>query len=298
MQNEPLFDAAFLSRVRRLRLLMRGVSRPGGEGAGGGTRKGGFLEFEEHRRYSPGDDLRFVDWNVAARSDHLFVKQYRREEEHSLCVIIDASASMESTATDRDPGKFDTARRLAAAFALIVAETRGRVRLAAARGGELQLSPVYRSAAHATAALRFLENLRAFGTAGLGDALAAAAGSFRDPSTIVVLSDLLEREDCRRSLVTLRGAGHRPVLFHLLTPAELSPDCNGPIRLVDSETGEDRFVVFGAEERRRYENRLRAFLESWQVFAGRHGMHYQMVPTDVSLSRLLFREMRRWRILS
>jgi len=277
--NDWPFDDEFLRRLRKLRFVRAAAARRGWEEPGRGTRAGGYLEFRDHRPYSPGDDLRGVDWKVTARLGHPYVKTFRREEERAVALLVDASASMDRGT----PNKFDFARRLAAAFSVLVLSGGSRLRLGFVEEGSCRWSRELRGAAAFAEALRVLAAGRVGVRCRLGEALAAGRAAFRDPATILVLSDLLERPDARREIGALKSAGCDPVLFQILGRDEIDPPFRGAVRLRDSEEGEDRVIVFDEEARIRYREGLEGFLESWEAFAMRHSLRYFFVPSDTGI---------------
>jgi len=284
---EPtLFDPAFLARVRALRLHFREGARPGGDVAGRSARTGGFLEFAEHRPYASGDDPRFLDWNAAARSGRWFTKQFRREEERAVRLVVDASASM---AFGR-PTKFTAARRLAGALAAIALDSGARVQVGAAREGRCRFPAVWRQPAALRDALRFLESTEAGGACGLRGALRDA--SRWSPAKLFLLSDLLEGEAPEPGLASLRERGHDVIVVHVLCAADLDPDLEGSVRLEDAETGRRIERVFGDAERRHYAEILQAFLRRAERVARRHGAGYHRIRSDADLAPLLLRDFR------
>ena len=119
----PLFDAEFLRKLERLELLANKIFRGLIRGEHATPRRGRGIEFADFRRYRPGDDLRYIDWNIFARLDRLFLKLYASEEDLTLHVLLDVSASMDFGT----PRKFDYARKLAAALAYIGLHSSDRV---------------------------------------------------------------------------------------------------------------------------------------------------------------------------
>ncbi len=292
MSDDTLFDADFLARVRRLRLRALAGSRAGGDEAAG-SRRGGTFEFHEHREYTPGDDPRFLDANVAARSGRWFVKEFRREDESSLVIVVDRSASMGFGS----PVKFDVARRLAAAFAILALDGSASVRLGFVEGGAFRGAAEARGASAAGGLLRRLAAAEVSGEAGLATGLADVRRSMRGATTLVVLSDLLESRDVRRELVNWQRAGHRPVVFQILDRSELRPPWRGPVQLVDSETGEERRVDLGRETSGGVRSRGHDLVQQQERFARKHGIPFELVVTDRPLVPLLLRVLRERRLL-
>ena len=112
--ESTLFDAEFMRKLETLRLLARRVFRNTSSGERTTMRRGASLEFSDYRRYQPGDDFRYIDWNVYSRLDRLFLKVFTAEEDLTIHLLVDTSQSMRLG----DPAKLDYARRVAAKYAL------------------------------------------------------------------------------------------------------------------------------------------------------------------------------------
>ena len=110
MGDEIVFDEDFLARLDALKLLAARAAGGRLEGSRIGSERGGHIEFKDFRKYAPGDEIRYVDWNVYARIGRLFIKEFAREEESDVALLVDASASM----AHGSPSKFTFARRIAA----------------------------------------------------------------------------------------------------------------------------------------------------------------------------------------
>src|SRR5436190_12961043 len=116
MLPEP-FNAQFLSQLETLRLRTRKEFLGGHSGSYSSPRRGTSLEFADYRRYSPGDDLRYLDWGIYARSDRLYVKVFREEVDLFAYVFLDASASMAFPSREE---KYLSATHVALALAYVV----------------------------------------------------------------------------------------------------------------------------------------------------------------------------------
>ena len=271
---EP-FDDAFLAQVRRLRVRLAGSGRAGGDRAGRGSRAGGFLEFESHRGYVPGDDPRIVDWKASGRSGQWRVKEFRREDERSLVIVIDTSASM----TLGDPAKSWASLRIAAALGLVALASGFGVRRATAFEGRADPSGRLRGVGASADWLRSLGGVAFGGRAELGRALEVSIRGLA-PCTVVIVSDFLEREDPVASLGALRAAGHRPIALQVASPQEARPDLAEALWIVDVEDRRERMLRFGEREREAYLRAITGRSERLERFAARHGCGYRRLVTD------------------
>jgi uncharacterized protein (DUF58 family) len=220
-----------LDRLARLRLnaTRRFTNRARGEhlAAKGGTS----TEFCDFRDYSPGDDARFVDWNIFARINRPYLKQYHMEEEMHLVLLIDASTSMQFE------GKLDLAQRFAAAFGVLGLRGSEKVSaFVAGTGAGQSLRPTSGRAA-ARKLFAFLESVEGGGSESIDAAVESLLRQHRGRGVVVVLSDFLTAGDLRRSFNLLFNAGLEVFALQLLAPSELNPEITGDFRLVDSELG-------------------------------------------------------------
>lgn len=231
-QLTPLLSNETLARVERLRLHpnRRLTNRTRGEhsvGAGGAT-----IDFADYRDYTPGDDIRYVDWNIFARLQRPYLKLFAHEEELHVVVILDASLSM---ATEE---KFERARQLAAAFSTMALLGTERVSLFA--GTSTKEWPTALQGCSGRSATRpvfeFLERVSPSGDSTIDTAIASALRVHRGRGIAIVLSDFLTTGNVSRSFNLLNSASLEIFALQMLGPNEIEPDLTGDVRLVDSET--------------------------------------------------------------
>ncbi|MCC7236551.1 MAG: DUF58 domain-containing protein [Bryobacterales bacterium] len=242
-------------------------------------------EFAEYRGYTPGDDLRQVDWNVFARSERIVLKRYRGETNSQLTVLLDASNSM--AYGSHSVNKIDYARYLAAslcymasrqrdACGLIVFDDEVRVFIPpSTRQGQLhrllhgiggaepgQRTDFQRPFEH------FQEFLKRRGIA------AVISDFWADPLQVV------------RAIAPLRFRGNEVILFHVLDPRELRPNLNAPAILIDMET-QDSLEVSPEYAREEYRQKIDGHIRTLRDEAKRAGMDYFQVATDRPLDEAL-----------
>ena len=263
----------FLRKLDRLHLrVQRSLStRPGNTPMPRGAQGSG-LELESYKTYGPGDDLRHLDWNAYGRLDQLLVKTFRAEREAPLHIFIDASASMGAPATDN---KFGFALGLAASLAYISLRNNDPVRVVAltaeapplaCRVGLLP-SPAGPAAAAGFPAATAPVAARQCSPRGSS----AALREQRSPGVAVVLSDFLtDPEPYEAALRDLVARRFTVAAVRVIGPGERDPASlfrRG--QLVDAETGQRRFITFGADNRARYQRALAAHLERLRSFCTR-----------------------------
>lgn len=228
---------------RRLELAARRVVEGLHAGRHRSPSLGPSCEFADHRPYLPGDDLRSVDWKVAARRDRLMVRRQHEERDLPLCLLLDTSASMDWGT----PSKRAWAELAVAALAVHALLQGDRVRLGAGAAGEVRWFDQLAGPAGPGEACRRLESL-AWGGAGDPAALLAAAGArLRRRALVVLVSDLLcEPAGLAPALGALAARGHEVAVLHILHPDEVAlpadwglcrlddPEGREPARLVDT----------------------------------------------------------------
>lgn len=233
-QLTALLSNDTLARAERMRIVpnRRRTNRAQGEHLSG---KGGTsIEFSDYRDYVAGDDIRYVDWNIFARLQRPYLKLYSHEEEMHIAVLIDASASMSFEQ------KFDRARQLAAAFAVMGLMGGERVSVFACNhaGTSPAMETLMTGRVSMHRLLRFLETLEPGGDAPVEQAVESMLRQHSGRGIAVVLSDFLTFGDVTRSFNLLYSSGLELLALQLLGPSEINPEITGDVRFVDSETGQ------------------------------------------------------------
>ena len=284
----PLLDPAFQRQLARLALVNRHRLRSSGKGERRSVRRGASIEFMDYRQYSPGDDLRQVDWNAYGRLGALHLKLFEEEELLTAHVLLDVSRSMEWG----QPRKFDYARRLAAALSHVALGSYDRLELAAI-GDHIvaHLGPSQGPASLAEAA-RFLGRLQADGQTGLSRSIRAYALQHRQPGLAIIISDLLSPEGCEAGLHELVRRRFEVALLHVLAPQEIEPPIGGDLRLIDRETGHAVEVSLNPRALEQYHRRFLDWTTGIAAYCRRHGVLYHQVSTARPLIDLLFRDLR------
>jgi uncharacterized protein (DUF58 family) len=285
------FDEVFLRRLARLELVVRRARTAGPSGERTGMARGGRVEFRDHRRYVAGDELRTVDWNVYARLERLFVKEFAREQEVTLRLVLDASGSMGLS------GKWDPARRAAAALLFVALASGYRARLVAATGETVLRDDERRGEDALPALLDVLRAVPAGGAAGPAEAIAAGGRAGGRRHALLVVSDLYETERTRAALRAVAERGREITLLQWLSRDELDPDHEGVVRLRDAERPDVLQLEVGAAERRVYRERLEAFVDGWRRFAAGHGIRHVLAAADEPLEELVLETLRRGGLL-
>ena len=272
---------------------MRSPVRGGLKGGRRSVKRGQSVEFADYREYALGDDLRQLDWNVYARLEKLFVKLFIEEEDVTVTLLLDASASMASGR----PEKLLFAKRAAAALGYIALASEDRVTVSVMAGRASRRRNGLRGSGRV---FRLLSDLSAVEPAtGPTDLVAAArhaAAQLTGRGVVVLLSDLLDPA-ADRVIRELAATGSELVIIHVLSPDELDPALEGDLRLVDSETGESVDVTADLGTLDAYKARLAAWKQGFADLAARRRASYVDLSSDTNLAELMFAELRRRRVL-
>jgi uncharacterized protein (DUF58 family) len=291
-----IFDEVTLRKLTRLTLAASRVRAGMIRGERRSTKRGASLEFADYRDYSPGDDLRRLDWNVYARLDRPFLRLFEEEEDLAAHILVDASRSMDWGEGDRN--KFAYAIRLAAALGAIALASGDQIRVALVAGGRTaRLFGPARGQAQTVRLFSFLEGQSPAGGTDLNRALRDYALAGRRPGLAFLISDLFSLEGFSDGLAQMRGRGYEVVILHLLSPDETDPPLAGDLRLTDVETGSYQEVSIDAGLRQLYRQRLQAWLEDTKADCLRRSARYLSINTGIPWDKIVLQEMRRAYIL-
>ena len=199
------------------------------------------VEFSEYREYLPGDDLRYLDWRVLARSDRFYIKRFEDETNLRCELLVDTSRSM-GFGSDQYT-KLDYARTLAGTIAYFLYLQRDAVGLRAFDERIVETLPPRYRPGHLHRLLLALERTPAGSGTDLSAPLEEIAATVTKRGMIVLISDLLAPvEKLATSLGYLRSRGHEVVLLRILDPTEISFSFDTPTMFQDAESGQQRYV--------------------------------------------------------
>ncbi len=289
-------DRRTVGRLSRLHLRARQAV----EGYYSGIHKSpyhGFnVEFAEYREYSPGDDLRYLDWRVLARSDRLFVKQFEAETNLSCYLLLDSSGSMDFSTNSQT--RLDYGASLAAALALLMLRQGDQAGLAVFDREIRQFIPPRGNPRHFGVIVEALEHLQPGEDTDISAVLHQIAERLRRRSLVIIISDFFDDvERVMRGLQHFRHQRHEVIVFHLLDDAELEFPYDRVTLFEGIERGEE--VV--AEPRviaNAYRARFGEFLEAMKRGCAEKDIDYQRMllsePFDRALTTFLARRKSRF----
>jgi uncharacterized protein (DUF58 family) len=248
-------------------------------------------DFREHRKYVPGDDIRFVDWKASARSEHIYLKQGELPQETTVHILLDTSASM----AWGDPSKRDFALQLAAALGYLALANEDRLQLTLL--GPRPAAPQrIKGKANFPQLMKILPEIRFGGQIDLAERLRDFSKSQRG-GVVLLLSDLLDVDDLPRALAVLPRPHWEVSLLHTLHPEELDPSIDGEYEIVDAERGDHVNYDINTQARAHYHEHLDAWRRAVELACIDHYVLYTLLSTGWSLEGETLPHLRRLNVL-
>ena len=298
MSTRTLFDSAFLAKLEQLHLLARRMFR-GERRAERRTRQAGAsLEFADYREYTPGDELRSIDWHAYGRLERLFVKLYEHEQDLPVTFLVDCSASMRWLPEEKPAAltKFDHARRLCAALAYIALANLDRVNIHFFAANSLAELGVARGKAEFHSVLKFLDAPpEPDGPTRLMHSVQALAQRTRRRGLVFVLSDFFDPRGYEEPLSLLLHSQFEVHVLQVLAPEELAPTAIGDLSLRDievSEAGTAMDITADESLLRRYREEITKYNDALESFCLRRGIACARVTTDTPFEDTVLRALR------
>lgn len=289
--RERHIDRRAVGQVSRLMLRARAAV----EGYYSGIHKSpyhGFnVEFDQYREYTPGDDLRFVDWRVLARSDRVFIKQFEAETNLSCYLLLDVSKSMDFTTAPST--RLDYGASLAAAMALLMLRQGDQVGLVTFDTGVRHFIPPRGNARHFGSLIDSLESIKTGADTDISAVLHEIAERIRRRSLVIVISDFLDDVDrVLKGLQHFRHRRHEVIVLHLLDDAELEFPFDRVTLFEGMERGE-QLVLDPKIVADSYRSRFRRYLDAIKQGCREKNIDYQCMllsqPFNAALTAYLAR---------
>ncbi len=288
-----LLDPAFMNRLDSLDVLSRKILQGKLQGERRSKRRGQSVEFADYRPYVAGDDLRFVDWNVYGRLEQLFLKLFLEEQDLTVHVVVDASASMSLG----EPSKELFIKKLTAALGYVSLVNNNRVTISFfADGVQGQLANMRgRNYLHQMA--DFLLTADCDGVSDFDGACRQLAAGRIGSGVMIVLSDFLFKEGYDSGLRRLIGRQYDLYVIQVLSAQELSPDLTGELKLIDIEDADAAEITVSATLSKYYRKNVTAYCNELKSFCTRRGAVYVLANSADSVESLVLNYLRRIRLL-
>lgn len=283
-----MLDERLLQQLNSLHFMVRHnvIGRVGGRHLS--KRKGLSLDFAEHRSYLPGDDYRYIDWNLYGRLDRLFVKVFSREEDYPVYVLLDLSKSMGIG------NKLRRAQELAAVLGYVALKDHNRFGVYPfARQLELDGAWHARSGwKHTLSCFCHLQRLGLMGETDFNHALGQFAHSGLARGQVIILSDMFCEGGYQEGLMALRKAGYAVLVFQLLAQQDVAPRLDYEVWLTSSERGPGRRRLGGPEAVQAYVRAVAGYCAQLQEFCHLHEVGHLKLVTQMPLEQMVLEQLR------
>ena len=287
--ENTILTPELLAQLERLELVSRKIYRGAMKGERRSPRKGQSVEFADFRNYVPGDDIRFIDWNLYARLEKLFLKLFQEEEDLHFYALIDASGSMDFG----EPTKLDYAKQIAAALGFIGLIRSDRVRIETLGQSPRAPGPVLRGRHSMWRMMEHLEGIEPGEKVSLTQGVKNFCLRNSGKGILILLTDLMDKDGYEEALRYLVAQQLDVYVIHILSAEELEPEIQGDLRLIDCEDLDVAEITASAPLLARYKKTLNAFITQSREFTTRRGMGYILARNEVPVDQLVANYLRR-----
>ncbi len=288
-----LFDESTLRKLNQLTLVASRIRSGAIKGERRSSKRGSSVEFADYRDYTPGDDLRRLDWNIYARLERPFIKLLEEEEDLAVHILLDGSKSMDwPLEADSALHKFRYALRMAAGLGSVALAAGDSLSVGFLQNGRVaaEFGPA-RGQIALPRLFGFLENLEPGGETDLDAALKAYSVTPRCAGLLVLISDVFD--SAQDNILRHLRRPHEAALLHILSPDELDPSLAGDLQLVDIETGSSQDVSLDSGLRSLYRQRAQGWVQSIQSECRKQGLRYLSIVTDRPWEQVILLELRK-----
>ncbi len=287
MANQLRFlEPKILSKISGMELRARTVVEGFIYGLHRSPYRGFSVEFAEYREYTPGDDIKFIDWKIFARSDRYYIKEFEEETNLNSHILLDTSASMNYGSAGLS--KLDYGSYLAASLGYLIFQQRDGVGLVTFDTEIQQFIPSRNRKGHMLSILRALENLSCEHKTDMALPLHQVAEMLNKKGLIILISDLLDDpESVLQGLQHLRFKGHDVIVFHVFDETELNFPFQTATKFMDME-GKTQLMAIPTIVRNSYMKKLSAHIEAFKKGCGRLQIDYKILDTKQPLDFALF----------
>jgi uncharacterized protein (DUF58 family) len=288
-----LLDPFFMSRLDSLDVLSRKILQGKLQGERRSKRRGQSVEFADHRPYVAGDDLRFVDWNVYGRLEQLFLKLFLEEQDLTIHIVADASASM----SFGEPSKELFIKKLTAALGYVSLVNNNRVTISFIADGVTAQLANMRGRSYLDKMAECLLTAGCDGLSNFDGACQQLAAGRIGSGVMIVLSDFLFKGGYDSGLRRLIGRQYDLYAIQVFCPQELLPDLSGELKLLDIEDADAADITVSAALLKYYKRNLTAYCNELKDFCMSRGAVYVLANSADSVESLVLNYLRRIRLL-
>lgn len=283
-----LLSPEFMAKLDQLDIISRKLLAGKMKGERRSKRRGQSVEFADYRNYVVGDDLRFIDWNIYARLDKLFLKLFLEEEDLALYVLVDISKSCDYG----DPNKALYLKQVAAALGYVGLVNYNRVTIAAFDNGIAAETGALRGRQRVNQMIDFVQKLQPRGASHLAEACKRFALAHRQKGVCVILSDFFDKGGYENGLRYVASGRYDLFCVQALSPQEIEPDLQGDLQLRDMEDDDRAEVSITQPLIKQYKANLNAYCLSLKDYVTRRGGTYLFSSTAVPFDTLVLNYLR------
>ena len=282
------FDPQVLARISSLKITATNMVDGILTGQHRSRHKGASVEFAEYKDYSPGDEIRHVDWKVAGKTDKYHVKQFEQSTNLKCTILLDASGSMAyQSPFEKGESKIDYARNLVAALSYLFLKQFDAVGLTLFNDAVVQHIPPRSKASHLQHILHGLSTLSAKGVTQIENVLSGLAERLQSRGMLILVSDFLTRDqDIHKSLKLLRSRGLEVILFHILHPDELNLPFDGDT-VFESLEDDPTVGLDPMDIREEYQKAIQEKIDQLKKISNGIGVDYVFMDTSIPLKKAL-----------
>lgn len=289
-----LLEPDFIRKLEYLSILSRKVFKGSLKGEHRSKRKGISPEFSDYRNYVPGDDPRYIDWNLYGRLEKLFLKLFLEEEDLYVYILLDTSSSMDYGI----PGKLDYSIKIAASLGYIALTNMDRLCFMTFDNNiHIEFNSV-RGKGHFLNLLRYLQKIKPGESTHLNQALKNFAMRFSNPGLVIIISDFFDKNGYEEGLTFLIYKNFEPFLIQILSPQEFSPDMTGNIKLIDRETNAAKEMTVNQTLIDIYKKNLNDYIEKLYTFTAARGFQHIVTSTDCPFDNLIMNALRKGKLVT
>lgn len=288
-----LLDPEFMARLDSLDILSRKILQGKLQGERRSKRRGQSVEFADHRPYVAGDDLRFVDWNIYGRLEQLFLKLFIEEQDLTVHIVADASASMSLG----EPSKELFIKKLTAALGYLSLVNNNRVTISFFADGIRSQLANMRGRIYLQQMAEVLLTTESEGPSHFESACRQLATGRIGSGVMIVLSDFLFKQGYDAGLRRLISDRYDLYVIQVLSAQELSPDITGDLKLIDIEDADAAEITMSSALAKYYKRNVTAYCNELKDFCRRRGVVYVLANSADSVESLVLNYLRRIRLL-
>ncbi|WP_113674900.1 DUF58 domain-containing protein [Vallitalea guaymasensis] len=280
--NEQIFTSDFMSKLEKLSISVKNMATYGLAGSRKSKAKGMSVEFSDYREYVPSDDFRRIDWNAYGRFKKLYIKLFMEEKEAVFRIFIDNSKSMSFN------NKNITSLRLAAAFTYITLNNLDKVLINPLISNETGIF-LGQGKNSFMKHISYLENID------FNNHETSFAGlkkmNFNGSGISIIISDLFTNENIEDVIKFLAFNKQQILVLHILSEEEMNPRIDGKLKMVDSETGQEKNLVITPRLLKKYKENVKRFSNNINDICSKYGATYVNIKSTDSIEKIILEDL-------